>query len=70
MEEGLEEPGMATLEEVPTISACPVIQITLHMNQGCKGGATYMELNISHIQEDHSELFMITMSPVPCAMLQ
>ena len=70
MQEGQEEAGIATLEEVPTTSACPMIQTTLHTNLECKGGAMCMELNISHIQEDHSELFMITTSPVLCAMLQ
>ena len=32
MQEGLEEAGGATLEEVLTTSACPMIQTTLHTN--------------------------------------
>ena len=70
MQEGLEEAGIATLEEVPTTSACLMIQTTLHTNLECKGQALCMELSINHIQEDHSKLFMTTMSPVLCAMLQ
>ena len=41
MQKGLEEAGTATLEEVPTTSACPMIQTTLHTNLECKGGAVY-----------------------------
>ena len=69
MQEGLEEAGLGTLEEVPTTSACPMIQTTFDTNQECKDLALCMELSINHIQ-DHSQLFMSTMSPVPCAMLQ
>ena len=69
MQEGLEEPGGGTLEEVPTTSACPMIQTTLHTNQECKEPALCMELSINHIQ-DHFKLFMTTMSPVLHAMLQ
>ena len=32
MQEGLEEAGLATLEEVPTTSACPMIQTTFNTN--------------------------------------
>ena len=46
MQEGLEEACGATLEEVPTTSACPMIQTTLHTNLGCKGGAMCTELSI------------------------
>ena len=46
MKEGLEEAGIATWEEVPTTSACPMIQTTLHTNLECKGGAMCMELSI------------------------
>ena len=69
MQEGLEEAGTATLEEVPTTSACLMIQTTLHTNLECKEPALCMELSMNH-GEDHSELFNITMSPVLCAMLQ
>ena len=70
MQEGLEEAGGATLEEVLTTSACPMIQTTLHTNLGCKGGALCMELSINHSQEDHSQLLRNTMFPVLSAMLQ
>ena len=63
MKEGLEEAGIVTWEEVPTTSACPMIQTTLHTNLECKSGATHMELNISHFQEDHSKLHN-----APCAV--
>ena len=69
MPEGLEEPGLATLEEVPTTSACPMIQTTLHTNLECKGSALCMELSIKPL-EDQSILFTTTTSPVLCAMLQ
>ena len=51
MQEGLEEAFGATLEEVPTTSAYPMIQTTLHTNLGCKEIALCMELSIR--QEDH-----------------
>ena len=72
MQEGLEEAGLATLEEVPTTSACPMIQTTLHTNLVYKGGAMCMELSIRQGDhgQDHSKLFMTTMFPVLCAMLQ
>ena len=69
MQEGLEEAGLDTLEEVPTTSACPMIQTTLHTNLECKVTALCMELSINHIQ-DHSQLFKTTMSPALHAMLQ
>ena len=69
IEEGLEEAGLPTLEEVQTTSACPMIQTTLHTNLECKDGVMCMELNINHMQ-DHSKLFTTTMSPVLCVMLQ
>ena len=69
MQEGLEEAGIATLEEVPTTSACPMIQTTLHTNLECKDPALCMELSINHIL-DHSQLLRTTMSPVLHAMLQ
>ena len=37
MQEGLEEAGLATLEEVPTTSACPMIQTTLTYQPGVQG---------------------------------
>ena len=49
MLEGLEEAGMATLEEVPTTSACLMIQTTLNTNQVYKDGVMYMEPNTNHI---------------------
>ena len=49
MQEGLEEAGLATWEEVPTTSACPMIQTTLNTNRVYKGGALCMELNTNHI---------------------
>ena len=69
MQEGLEEASMATVEEVPTTSACQMIQTTLHTHLECKGGAMCMELSTRHIM-GHSELLKTTMSPVPCAILQ
>ena len=69
MQEGLEEAGLATLEEVPTTSACLMIQITLHTNLECKDSVLCMELSIIH-SVDHSDLFMTTMFHVLCAMLQ
>ena len=45
MQEGLEEASMLILEEMPTTSACLMIQIILQTNLGCKGGALYMELS-------------------------
>ena len=69
MQEGLEEAGIATLEEVPTTSACPMIQTILHTNLVYKGGAMCMELSMKQ-GEHHSKLFSNTMSPVLCAMLQ
>ena len=69
MQEGLEEAGMAKLEEVPTTSACLMIQTTLHTNVGCKGGAMCMEQSMKQ-GEHHSELFTNTMFPVLCVMLQ
>ena len=69
MQEGLEEAGLDTLEEVPTTSACPMIQTTFNTHLECKGLALCMELSIIH-SEDHSMLLMTTMSPVLCAMLQ
>ena len=70
MQEGLEGAGMATLEEVPTTSACPVIQTTLNINLECKEPAMCMELSMNHVQEGHFELSTTTMFPVLCAMLQ
>ena len=32
MQEGLEEAGLPTLEEVPTTSACPMIQTNFNTN--------------------------------------
>ena len=70
-QEGLEEAGLATLEEVLTTSACPMIQTTLHTHLECKGGALCMELSIRHLMDlSHSQLLKITMSLVLCAMLQ
>ena len=37
MQEGLEEAGMATLEEVPTTSACPMIHDYLTYQPGVQG---------------------------------
>ena len=70
MKEGLEEAGMATLEEVPTTSACPMILTTLNMHLECKVTAMSMELSMNHGEEDHFEQFTTTMSPGLCAMLQ
>ena len=70
MQEGLEEAGGATLEEVPTISACPMIQTTFDTYLECKVTALCMELSMNHGEEDHFELFTTTMPPVLCAMLQ
>ena len=71
MQEGLEEAGMATLEEVPTTSACPMIQTTLHTDLECKVTVLFMEPSITHIMDlSHSQLFMTTMFPVLYAMLQ
>ena len=39
-------------------------------NLECKGTTMCMEQNMRHSQEDHSQLFTTTMSPVLCAMLQ
>ena len=69
MQDGLEEAGTATLEEVPTTSACSMIQTILDNNLGCKLTATCMELSIGQ-WEDHFKLFFDTMSPVLCAMFQ
>ena len=69
MQEGLEEAGMVTLEEVPTISALQMIQTTLHTNQECKVTALCRELSIKP-GEGQSILFMTTMSLVLCTMLQ
>ena len=69
MEEGLEEAGIATLEEVPTTSAFQMIQTILHTNLECKGSALCMEQSIK-LWEGHFILFMTTMFPVPCATLQ
>ena len=46
MQEGLEEAGLDALEEVPTTSACLMIQTTLHTSLECKGLALCMELSI------------------------
>ena len=71
MQEGREEAGIATWEEVPTTSACPMIQTTLHTNLECKVKVLCMELSMNYGEEDHSgKLFSNTMSPVLCAMLQ
>ena len=69
MQEGLEEACLETVEEVPTTSACPIIQTTLHTNLECKDSVLCMELSIIH-SVDHSDLFMTTMFHVLCAMLQ
>ena len=69
MQEGLEEAGLATWEEVPTTSACPMIQITFNTHLECKASAMCMELSIRHTM-DHSQLLKTTMFPVLCAMLQ
>ena len=69
MQEELEEAGGATWEEVPTISACRMIQTTFDTHLECKVTALCMEQSI--IQwEVHSELFKTTTFPVLCAMLQ
>ena len=70
MQEGLEEAGLPTLEEVPTTSACPMIQTTFDTLLGCKVSAKCMELSMNYGEEGHSKLFTATMSPVLCAMLQ
>ena len=69
MKEGLEEAGTATLEEVPTTSACPMIQTTFDTHLECKGSALCMELSMKY-GEGQSILFMTTMFPVLCATLQ
>ena len=48
MQVGLEEAGGAILEEVPTTSACLMIQTTLHINLECKEPALCMERSINH----------------------
>ena len=69
VQEGLEEPGLTTLEEVPTTSAFQMIQTTLHTSLEYKGSALCMERSIKH-GEGQSILFMTTMFLVLCAMLQ
>ena len=69
MQEGLEEAGIATWEEGPTTSACPMIQTTFDIHLECKVTALCMELSMNH-GEDHSKLFFTTTSPVLCAILQ
>ena len=53
-------------EEQPTTSACLMIQTISATHLEFKGTAMCMEQSM----RDHSQLFMTTMSPVLCAMLQ
>ena len=69
MQGGLVEPGINIREEQPTTSACLMIQTTSATVLEFKETAMCMELSINHTM-DHSQLFTITMFPVPCAMLQ
>ena len=57
------------MEEQPTTSACLMIQTISATNLVFKGTTMCMELSIGQ-WEDHSQLFIPTMSPVLCAMLQ
>ena len=56
-------------EEQPTTSACLMIQTILATNLEFKDTAMCMEQS-SIQEEDHSQLFVSTISPVQCAMLQ
>ena len=70
MQGGLVEHGMHIREEQPTTSACLMIQTISATNLEFKGTVMCMELSMRHSQEDHSQLFMTTMFPALCAMLQ
>ena len=72
MKEGLEEATIATWEEVPSTSVCPMIQTTtiLDTNLEFKDLLLCTELNMKQEEEGHSQLFMTTMSLALCAMLQ
>ena len=72
MQGGLVEPGTVLGEEQPTTSACLAIQTTSTINGGFKVTAMCMEWSIRYVTMDldHSQLFMTTMLPVLCAMLQ
>ena len=56
-------------EEQHSTSALLLIQTISVTNLEFKEVAMCMEQNMRHM-EDHSQLFMTTMSPVQCAMLQ
>ena len=75
MQGGLVEPGTVLGEEQSTTSACLVIQTTSTINGGefkVTATCTCMEWSIRYVTMDldHSQLFMTTMLPVLCAMLQ
>ena len=53
MQEGLEEAGLATWEEVPTTSACQMIQTTFNTQLECKVSAMCIELSMNHGEKDH-----------------
>ena len=69
MQGGLVEPCTLLEEEHPTTSACLVIQTTSATVLEFKVTAMCMEWSMNH-QLDHSQLFLTTMLPVLCAMLQ
>jgi len=61
--------GIEIMEEQPTTSACLMIQTTSAINLEFKIGAMCMEWSMNQTV-DHSQLFITTMFPVLCAMLQ
>ena len=69
MQGGLVEPIIVTREEQPTTSACLMTQTTSAINPESKVTTMCMEQSMRH-QANHSQLFMTTMFPVLCAMLQ
>jgi len=69
MQGGLVELITVTREEQPTTSACLMIQTTSATVLEFKVTAMCMEWSINYTM-DHSQLFMTTMFPVLCAMLQ
>ena len=69
MQGGPVDPGINIREEQPTTSACLMIQTTAATVLEFKVTAMCMELSINHTM-DHSQLFLNTMFPVLCAMLQ
>ena len=70
MQGGMVEHGVHKREEQPTTSACLMIQTISATHPEFKGTTLCSEQSMRHTQEHHCQLFLTTMSPVPCAMLQ